>query len=278
MAQTLQAFMKSPFTFMLLVLVTLCLCPAYAKLEKAKFWQKTHFIQTEDDLRNIITKMAENMQDEAYIKLDQALLDKGMPKGLAGSFFSCHVDRYRCSAKDKKGCIKFKINFMDNAKILAAYRHPELLNRLTRDEQEALNVALSCVKRVVKPGMSRREITRVLHDEIVRICEYDKVGGCVNALINHRGSCGSYAKSLSLMLGMVGISSHIISGKNQDSGSPHAWNMVQMDEGKWYHVDVCKDDRFGGKEKPYKHFGVTDEHMEKLHRWNRYGYPPTPQQ
>ena len=263
---------------MLLVLATLWLCPAHAKLEKATFWRKTHFIQTEDDLRNFITKMGENMQEEAYIKLDQTLLDRGMPKGLARSFFADYSDKYRYSKRDKNGRIKFQIRLIDNAKILVAYRHPELLNKLTRDEQEALNVALSCVKRVSKPGMSRRDMSRALHDEIVRICEYEKVAGCVNALINHIGSCGSYAKSLSLMLGMVGIPSHIISGKNQDSGSPHAWNMVQMDEGKWYHVDVCKDDRFGGKKNPYKHFGVTDERMEKLHRWNRYGYPSTPQQ
>ena len=270
--------MKFPLAYMALALASLLLWPAHAKLEPPSFWRKTHFIRTEDDLRQLIVKMGDNMQEEAYIELDQALLEQGFPKSLSRSFYGHCSDKFKYYKKNKSGRIKIQIHLMDNATLLAAYRHPELMNRLSRDEQEALNVALSCTKRVIKPGMNRREITRALHDEIVRICEYDKVKGCVNAFINHRGSCGSYAKALSLMLGMVGIPSHIISGKNQDSGSPHAWNLVQMGEGKWYHVDASKDDRFGGKKNPHKHFGVTDERMEKLHRWDHYGYPPTPQQ
>ena len=48
--------------------------------------------------------------------------------------------------------------------------------------------------------------------------------------------------------------------------SDHSWNLVQLSDGNWYHVDVSLDDEEG--KTGYRFFGLTDEEMSLTHQWD----------
>ncbi|MDE6724528.1 MAG: hypothetical protein K2J79_02890, partial [Ruminiclostridium sp.] len=58
--------------------------------------------------------------------------------------------------------------------------------------------------------------------------------------------CAGYAKSFKILCDEYGIPCVYVSGNginNSGQGEAHAWNYVQMNDGKWYAVDVTWDDQ-----------------------------------
>lgn len=55
-----------------------------------------------------------------------------------------------------------------------------------------------------------------------------------------RPVCEGYARALKLICNELGIPSILVSGKG--GNEPHMWNYVQMDDGKWYAMDVTWND------------------------------------
>lgn len=70
------------------------------------------------------------------------------------------------------------------------------------------------------------------------------------ALINHEAVCSGYAKCFNLLARRCGLESVQVS-----SGS-HAWNIVRLDDGNYYHVDVCWEDPITDGE-PNKTYGYN---------------------
>ena len=70
------------------------------------------------------------------------------------------------------------------------------------------------------------------------------------------GVCESYAKTFQLLLNYCDISNILVSGRAKDA---HAWNLIQLDDGKWYWCDLTWDDTpdfaWGIS---YRYFCVTD--------------------
>lgn len=54
--------------------------------------------------------------------------------------------------------------------------------------------------------------------------------------------CEGYAKALQLMLTVSDVESIFVTG---DAGGPHAWSMIQLDDGQWYWFDATWDDAGG---------------------------------
>lgn len=67
-------------------------------------------------------------------------------------------------------------------------------------------------------------------------------------LLEGYGVCEGYAKTMSRLLDVVGIPNlFVVGGKKSDSGNVygHAWNYVQMPNGKWYLLDSTFNDESG---------------------------------
>lgn len=99
------------------------------------------------------------------------------------------------------------------------------------------------------------KITKYLHDFICNKMEYafDANGepdhtfytnNIIGAVEYNRGVCESYTEALSLLLNYYGVNNVIATGIAGDPGKmgDHAWNMVQLDDGEYYGVDVTFDD------------------------------------
>ena len=122
---------------------------------------------------------------------------------------------------------------------------------------------------------------KCIHDFIIDNCEYNKENDVNNSdiygnLVKKKSVCEGYAKAFKYLLNKIGIPCVIVCGNGiADDGHSefHAWNYVQMDDGKWYAVDTTWDDPIiiGNGTLPeklkYKYFLVgsssfSDSHQE----------------
>ncbi len=112
-------------------------------------------------------------------------------------------------------------------------------------------------------------ITLGFHDEIIKNADYayeadgvtpsieKNAHNIIGVLLDGEGVCESYAKAFQLLLNYVGVENVYVTGY---SGEPHAWNLVQLDDGEWYWYDLTWDDqpsRMLGVRHNY--FCVTDD-------------------
>ena len=230
-----------------------------------------------DELRDLIENMAMKLKTETNLRLARGFKSKKTAfNKLKYSVFYNYATHYRYKWKSDSPYIKFQLTLADNSILYAAYRNPKLRKKLNARERQSLEAAEACVERAVQPGMSRREIIMALHDEVADICSYDhgniRNQSCVSVFTRGKGACGAYTRVLWLLLAMNDIKSHVIQG-SEKSGGPHCWNLVEFEEGEWYHVDVTWDDQ-----NPISHrfFALTDAEIKKDHRWDMKSYPATP--
>ena len=64
--------------------------------------------------------------------------------------------------------------------------------------------------------------------------------------------CGGYAKSFKALCNQFDIPCVILYGESM--GWPHCWNLVQMEDGKWYGIDVTNDDAKNPNNYQYHNF------------------------
>ena len=118
------------------------------------------------------------------------------------------------------------------------------------------------------------------HDYIVRNCVYNLVGieedtlteddfSAYGVFVKGEAVCEGYAKAFNMLMDIADIDCIMVTGTIGEDEIPHAWNMVKLDD-SWYHVDVTYDDPYPEtKEIIYVYLNVTDEIIEKDHKWNK---------
>lgn len=95
-------------------------------------------------------------------------------------------------------------------------------------------------------------ITLGLHDIIIDGADYAyqsdgttpsneiSAHNILGVLLEGEGVCESYAKTFQLLLNYLGIENVFVTGY---AGEAHGWNLVQMDDGRWYWYDLTWDDQ-----------------------------------
>lgn len=152
-----------------------------------------------------------------------------------------------------------------------------------KDLQKNYSLMMSKVKSIIdeniRSDMSDYEKEKVLHDYLVENVVYDEAGKypylahtAYGALINGVAVCDGYAEAFDLLLREVGIPSRLVYG--QMAGENHAWNLVTIDEKKYF-VDVTSNDPLNNlsNQKNYEFFNVPYEIMAKTHIFEKdYSY------
>ena len=98
------------------------------------------------------------------------------------------------------------------------------------------------------------EITAIFTELILGDAEYAYVPGTetpsnedwahniIGVMLMEEGVCESYAKAFQLLLNFCDVESVFVGGTA--NGGAHAWNMVKLDNGKWYLYDLTWEDTF----------------------------------
>ncbi len=123
----------------------------------------------------------------------------------------------------------------------------------------------------VDKGLSEYEREKRLHDILLQNCAY-KSGvtsssdgwtyfSAYGAIVDGEAVCEGYAKSMQILLNLVGIPCSTIRGTGDNVG--HMWNVVRLG-GEWYHLDATWNDNDDGTIS-YEYFNVTTERIEMNH-------------
>ena len=110
----------------------------------------------------------------------------------------------------------------------------------------AVNNAKNTVESKLSANSTRQEKLKIIHDYI---CNETNYGEPNNPATHTAGAffldecdvvCEGYAKAFKILCDKFGVPCVCVSG---DADGPHMWNYVQMDDGKWYLVDITWDDQ-----------------------------------
>lgn len=145
--------------------------------------------------------------------------------------------------------------------------------------QEKANIVLGkMLKRV--SGSSDYEKELSVHDLLIENVLYDsealqnlsahlpRSNTMLGVLFYKSAVCEGIAKTVKMLLNLLGIKCIVVIGKSKKDGEPHAWNIVKIAD-KPYHLDVTwnlQDSEKGVLRHDY--FNLTDNEMGKDHEWN----------
>ncbi|MEA4824969.1 MAG: transglutaminase domain-containing protein [Clostridiaceae bacterium] len=124
-----------------------------------------------------------------------------------------------------------------------------------------------------------------LHDALCRFARYDEETAnadmsqtkvvytdpytAYGALAQSRAVSAGYAMAYKQLCDEAGIPCKIVHGRL--GSDDHVWNLVQLSDENWYHVDVSLDDE--EKQTGYRFFGLSDDEMSLTHQWDASKYP-----
>lgn len=196
---------------------------------------------------------------------------------VTSSYWGDYSGTYRISNTGGKSTVT--LDYPPYIRILAAHTNPSLENQLTSREKSALREAQRLTKKLRPSDGNRFEHLVNIHDYIVKEYKTDLQGSdfSTDLLLDESGACWAHSRAFYLLARMSGIPCHIING--HAGGMEHSWNLVQMGNGEWYHLDTTWDDPIvqggdaGDTIKYHRYFLVCDYHMSQDHTWNKAPFP-----
>ena len=158
---------------------------------------------------------------------------------------------------------------------------------------ENIEEALACIIDSMEDE-SRYSQVKAIHDYICDNAEYDnkaannsgkakyRYAHVAAPLFNGKGIfvCEGYAKAFKILCDIMEIPCLLVEGttdsSDKDSSSDHMWNYVQMEDGKWYGVDVTWDDESDGIGYDYFLVGKRSKGFDNI-RFSKDHIPSTAQ-
>lgn len=119
---------------------------------------------------------------------------------------------------------------------------------------------------------------KMLNNKIVFNTKYNKEAKnaytAYGVFVDKEAVCQGYAYATYLILKELGYEAKYVTGVAGEDYTPHAWNMVKIDD-QWYHLDTTFNDPTPDKKgrSSYKYLLVSDKVMRKNHKWNKKYYP-----
>ncbi len=122
-----------------------------------------------------------------------------------------------------------------------------------RKEIRSAQAAVRKMVRSVKRYRNRYKKVKAVHDAVLKTVDYvgkgederwhHTVTGGLLGKYGHKGVCEAYAKLFDIVCKASGIPSILVTGRMKSADISHMWNYVQMEDGRWYLVDVTNDDQ-----------------------------------
>lgn len=130
--------------------------------------------------------------------------------------------------------------------------------------QEIMNTGEEVYLSKIQDTDDTYQKVRKIHDNLIQDIEYDydhmndigpahSIAGAMTS--GKEAVCEGYAKVMQLMMNYYGINNIYVTGEGNGGG--HAWNMVGMNDGKYYWLDATWDD--AGTDPRYDYFLVGNQ-------------------
>ena len=173
-----------------------------------------------------------------------------------------------CYEYDDKNCIPGDVNPQIIEKYKKAYKTGKT-SKLNSKEKKIFRNVKKAVD-YAKTGKNRYEKVKRLNDWMAENIAYDfsfksDTYYLEGPMIKGKAVCNGYANAFKLCSLVMGIPCEMEHGYLSTPKEGHSWNIVKMDDGKWYHIDVTSND-IESKEKyiysSYRTFALTDKQMK----------------
>ena len=149
-------------------------------------------------------------------------------------------------------------------------------SQLSDEDKETLKMAGEVIDEVIEDGMDNYEKELAIYQWMVENLGGDSGGSVIgrpgvrrraftphDVLVSRDAVCVGYATTFRLFLNMLGMDVHIVHNEY------HSWDLVELEEGQWYHVDIYSDvhgTMFGN-------FNMSDQVCSMGHNWDDSALP-----
>lgn len=229
-------------------------------------------VNTREDLQRVIYEMAFSLREKRKLELAAGVLPRDVREWLRCINTSVYG---QFELEVQSGYYFVKATYGPEARIMAAFRNPQMEGKLEKQELETLHVCAWWIALNISRNMPNALKLQKVHDAIIDTSVYTQgKHNVTDILLKGQGSCVAYAAATQLLLHMVKIDCRKVFGTRTMN---HVWNMVELN-GEWYHLDVAWDDPASADPiRMYNYFLLTDAEAESDHRWdNAELYTPTP--
>ncbi len=149
---------------------------------------------------------------------------------------------------------------------------------LEENDAKTYELAAAVIDEVIKPEMGNYEKALAIYEwmcanidtsdgsslNIPGTTAAEAVSTPYGVLSGKQSVCVGYATTMRLFMNMLGVDCHIV------HNDYHSWDLIQMDDGTWYHTDIYSDSSTGN----HANFNMTDDMARTGHDWNDRGYLP----
>lgn len=174
----------------------------------------------------------------------------------------------------------------DSARLIAAWEAGDWTGLGERD-QAILQTCSDVLAELISGDMTDYDKELAIHDWMIGWGDYDREalsqlptaqpdpdnGNPYGFLVNRTGICRGYTSTFQLLMDLVGIECVTVAGTSHGGTEEHAWNMVRMEDGEWYCVDVTWDDPISALPvlpmAAHMYFNVTSDFLRLTdHQWD----------
>ncbi len=156
--------------------------------------------------------------------------------------------------------------YSDNGLTILTYNEYKTGEARQAALEEIVKTAETVYKSQIPSSSTRYDKVKTIHDMLIAEIEYSSdvnrpiAHSIAGAMIEKSAVCEGYAKVMQVMMNCYGINNIYVTGTGNGGG--HAWNMVGMDDGKYYWLDATWDDQ-PYEEYQHKYFLVGDQEFDK---------------
>ncbi len=186
---------------------------------------------------------------KAYIAIVEGALnfEENIKTGVKGNI-NALFDAVRAVKYDRQDLFQIPREYSCNSGTGEVnFEYPFTKERYERMCDE-IAIAMGSLNEYLKDCSGTYDTVLGIHDYLVSNMAYasgsSHAWDIYGALVEKRGVCESYSRAFQYVCSLYGINAICVSGIGYNSAGSenHMWNMVLMNDGKWYDMDVTWDD------------------------------------
>lgn len=168
----------------------------------------------------------------------------------------------------------------DYSRIANAYINGDTTELVDDTDKEIYDLASDLLKEIIKDGMTDYEKELAIHDWLAANVSFDgnslmaipaasKYCDSPYGVLKYKSAvCVGYATTFRLLTNMLGMECEVI----HDTEFSHSWDVIKLDDGEYYLVDVTFD---AGENGSFTHenFNLNEAAFSQGHTWNVTDYP-----
>lgn len=202
-------------------------------------------------INDVLNEAKETLKTEETITIENLDVEELKQYSIKGQLVP-YIRSVVVTPIDEK-TVQAKIEYTTWYQAIKAYKEPKLYEKKISDvAKQTLETAKEVIKELkLENEKSANVKEKAIHDYLIANGKYSEefvpnmahpMNGAEGILLNQDGICRSYVESMQLFMEMLEVESKILLGHSKYDYQKHVWNMIKLDDGKWYYVDLTWDE------------------------------------